>query len=125
MNLTDPDGIKRLLLAEEEKRSMNRRKNGWMVFYSRFSVDLKHLPYESLKDIVAAENLRGGNAAARPTPTMQSIIEGATSSLHSQQLPVSYAEGGGGWYGKSLFENFQILKYAAFTCFLILLYFAL
>ena len=93
-------------------------------FYSRFSVDLKHLPYESLKDIVAAENLRGGNAAARPTPTIQSRIEGATSCLHSQQLPVSYAEGGG-WYGKSLFEHFQILKYAAFACFLILLYFAL
>ena len=73
---------------------------------------------------MAAENLCEGNAAAKPTSTIQSRKEGAASSLHSKKLPVSYEEGGG-WYGKSLFEVFQILKYAAFTCFFILLYFAL
>ena len=123
MNLTDPYEIKRLLLTEEEKHSRNRRKNGWMVFYSRYSVDLKHLPYESLQNLVAAENLRRGNAVARPTPSIQIRIEDAASCSHSQQLPVSYAEGGG--YGKFLFEFFQILKCAVFTCFLILLYFGL
>ena len=118
MNLTDPDGIKRLLQTEEEKCSRNRRKNGWNVFYSRFSVDLKHLPYESVKDLVAAENLRGGNAAASPTPSIRSRTEGAASSSHSQ-LPVSFAEGGGGTVRFYLFSNFQIFKYAAVTCFFI------
>ena len=107
MNLTDPDEIKRLGLSEEEKCSRNRRKNGWNVFYSRFSVDLKHLPYESVKGLVAAENLRGG-----PTPSIRSRTEGAASSSHSQ-LPVSFSEGGG-WYGTFLF----IFKFTD-TCFFI------
>ena len=107
MNLTDPDGIKRLLQTEEEKCSRNRRKNGWNVFYSRFSVDLKHLPYESVKDLVAAENLRGGNAAASPTPSIRSRTEGAASCSHSQ-LPVSFAEGVGVVRYVSIY--FQIFK---------------
>ena len=57
---------------------------------------MKNLPYKSLKDLVAAENLRGGSAAPRLTPTIQSRIEEAASSLHRQQLPLSYAEGGVG-----------------------------
>ena len=105
MNLTDPDEIKRLRLTEEENRSRNRKKKRWIVFLSRFVVDLKKIPYESLKDLVAVENLHRGNTAQRPTPTIQSTIEGAARCLHSQQLPVYYAEGGGG-YDKSLFLNF-------------------
>ena len=107
MNLTDPDEIKRLGLSEEEKCSRNRRKNGWNVFYSRFSVDLKHLPYESVKGLVAAENLRGG-----PTPSIRSRSEGAASTLHSQ-LPVSFSEGGGGTVRFYLFLNLLIHAFSS------------
>ena len=119
MNLTDPDEIKRLRLSEEEKVSRNRRKNGWNVFYSRFSVDLKHLPYESVKDLVAAENLRGGNAAASPTPSVRSRTEGAASTSHSQ-LPVSFAEGGGGTVRFYLLVNLLLRAFSSTYLFSIL-----
>ena len=84
MNHTHPDDIRRLGLTEEENRSRNRKKNGWIVFFSRFVVDLKKILYESLKELVAAENLRGGNAAPRPSLTLHITLEGAPRCSHSQ-----------------------------------------
>ena len=98
MDLTHPDDIKRLSLTEEEKRSRNRKKNGWMVFFSRFVVKLREIPYASLKELVVAENLRGGNAAPRPIPVPIIILEGATRSSRSRPVTaLSSVSGGGGW----------------------------
>ena len=86
MDLTHPDDIKRLELTEEEKRSRNRKMNGWMVFFSRFVVDLRKIPYESLKELVVAENLRGGNAALSSRPTLLNTFEGAARCTRSRPV---------------------------------------
>ena len=86
METISPVQIKRLLLTEEEKRSRNRKKNGWMVFFSRFVVELRKVPYESLKELVVAENLRGGNAATRSSPTLSNTFEGAARCTRSRPV---------------------------------------
>ena len=86
METISPVQIKRLLLTEEEKRSRNRKKNGWMVFFSRFVVELRKVPYESLKELVVAENLRGGNAAPRSRPTLFNTLEGAARCTCSRPV---------------------------------------
>ena len=96
MDLTHPDDIKRLPLTEEEKRSRNRKKNGWMVFFSRFVVKLRVIPYASLKELVVAENLRGGNAATRSSPTLLNTFDGAARCTRSRPVMASSSVSRGG-----------------------------
>ena len=96
METISPVQIKRLLLTEEEKRSRNRKKNGWMVFFSRFVVELRKVPYESLKELVVAENLRGGNAATRSSPTLSNTFEGAARCTRSRPVMASSSVSRGG-----------------------------
>ena len=105
MDLTHPDDIKRLPLTEEEKRSRNRKKNGWMVFFSRFVVKLRIIPYAELKELVVAENLRGGNAATRSSPTLLNTLDGAARCTRSGLVLASssVSRGGNGKFTYLLF----------------------
>ena len=97
MNLSDPEAIVRLELTDEEKESRNRNKSGWIVFFSRYAADLKKLPYEDLKKLVYAENLRGVHVTPRPPPLPCNFGDGSASLAAPSPLrPFGHAGLGGG-----------------------------
>ena len=66
-----------------------------MVLFSRFVADLRKIPYASLKELVMAENLRGGNAAPKPIPDPNIILEGAARSSRSRPVTALSSVRGG------------------------------
>ena len=107
MNLSDPETILRLDLTDEEKISRNRKKSGRNVFFSRYAVDLKKLPYEDLKKLVHAENLRGVHMAPRPPPILCNIRDDSASLATPSPLRASAHAGLGGCRVSFKFENFE------------------
>ena len=111
MNLSDPETILRLDLTDEEKISRNRKKSGWNVFFSRYAVDLKNLPYDDLKKLVRAENMRGVHVAPRPPPLLCNIRGGSASLTAPSPLrALAHAGLGGGRV------SFKFSKFEKCTC---------